>query len=133
MQQQRSSSQFKHRLPTNSQWFGVQGSNDSLEISLILSPQLWNNWVQTGQQGEGITLLTQREVRIDNYATAKLLNIPFAAYERQPIAIKTTILTSGGKTTTNQLSINNPVFRFTLPTKAATNKPLTQAVNANLC
>ncbi|MBK7529032.1 MAG: T9SS type A sorting domain-containing protein [Sphingobacteriales bacterium] len=93
---------------------GVQGSNDSLEISLILSPQLWNNWVQTGQQGEGITLLTQREVRIDNYATAKLLNIPFAAYERQPIAIKTTILTSGGKTTTNQLSINNPVFSFYL-------------------
>ncbi|MBK8677548.1 MAG: M4 family metallopeptidase [Sphingobacteriales bacterium] len=102
---------------------GLQGSNDSIEISLVLSPQLWDNWVSTGQQGQGITWLTQREVRIDDYQTAKLLNIPFAPYERQPIAIKTTILTGGNKTINYENYFINGNFSFYLTHQAAFNQP----------
>ena len=108
---------------------GLQGANDSIEISLILSPTLWNNWVSTGQQSQGITLLTQREVRIDNYQTAKLLNIPFVAYERQPIAIKTTILTNGNKTTYWQNNLNNIEFKFSVFHEAATNTAINPSSN----
>ena len=93
----------------------VEALSSLVEISLVLSPELWNRWVNNGQQGTGIQVVGQREVRITNMETARLFNIPFDPREFLPFSIKTTILTGSGKnapTVSPQLP-NNYAFRIT--------------------
>jgi hypothetical protein len=64
------------------------GSTEALdnlvEISWVLSPDLWAKWESTGKQGEGIQEIGEREVKITDMETAKLLNLPFDPREFQP-------------------------------------------------
>ena len=84
-----------------------------LEISFVLSPELWDKWQSTGAQGEGIQEIDTREVKITNMETAKLLDIPFDPREFQPFAIKVTILTTSGKRETLNYLPDEFGFRIT--------------------
>ncbi|MCC7224580.1 MAG: T9SS type A sorting domain-containing protein, partial [Chitinophagales bacterium] len=91
----------------------VDALENILEISFVLSPDLWDKWQSTGAQGEGIQEIDTREVKITNMETAKLLDIPFDPREFQPFAIKVTILTSSGKRETLNYLPDNFGFRIT--------------------
>jgi hypothetical protein len=91
----------------------VEALGGMLEISFVLSPELWDKWESTGKQGEGVQIIGEREVRITDMETARLLDIPFDPREFQPFAIKVTILTNSGKQETLNLLPNNFSFRIT--------------------
>lgn len=96
-----------------------------LEVSMVLSPELWDKWESTGKQGEGVQIIDEREVKITNMETAKLLNIPFNPYEFEPIAIKVTFLTADGKRESLPLLPDTYGFRITHQSSNAStiNKP----------
>ena len=94
-----------------------------LEISFVLSPELWDKWQSTGAVGEGVQVIGTREVKITNMETARLLNIPFDPREFQPFAIKVTLLTGSGKQETLNLLPNDLGFRITHGSSQAINKP----------
>lgn len=84
--------------------------NEVLKIELILGQPLWDKWASTGFKGEGIQITAEREVKITDMTTAKLLDIPFDPREFQPFAIRATILSYSGKTTNMP---NDYTFRVT--------------------
>jgi len=99
--------------------------HDILEISFVLSPELWAKWESTGKQGDGVEIISNREVKITDIETAKLLNIPFDAGKSEPMAIKTTLLTNSGKQETLNFLPDNFSFRITHRSSdgSAINKP----------
>lgn len=101
----------------------VAALENMLEISFVLSPELWDKWESTGKQGTGIQIINEREVKITNMETAKLLNIPFDPREFQPFAIKVTILSNSGKQETLNLLPNDFSFRITHGSSQPINKP----------
>jgi hypothetical protein len=101
----------------------IEALEGMLEISFVLSPELWEKWESTGKEGEGVQIIGEREVKITNMETAKLLNIPFDPREFQPFAIKVTILTSSGKRETLNLLPNDFSFRITHGSSQPINKP----------
>lgn len=72
------------------------GSQEALEqllkVEIIPSEKIWQRWTETGQKGEGVQVVSDRLIRITNLETAKLLDIPFDPNDKEPIAIKVTIL-----------------------------------------
>ena len=107
------------------------GSTEALdnlvEISWVLSPDLWAKWESTGKQGEGIEEIGEREVKITDMETAKLLNLPFDPREFQPLAIKVTILTSSGKRET--LNYLPDEFGFRITHRSSDGSPINQPSN----
>lgn len=91
----------------------TEALNNLVEITWVLSPELWEKWESTGKQGEGVQVVGEREVKITDMETAKLLNIPFDPREFQPLAIKVTILSSSGKRETLSYLPNDFSFRIT--------------------
>jgi len=67
-----------------------------LDIRWIMSEEMWTKWESTGKQGEGIQIIGDKEVKITDLSTAKLLNIPFESKEYQPLATKVTLIVGDG-------------------------------------
>lgn len=88
----------------------TEALNEILSVELILGQALWDKWASTGFKGEGIQITAEREIKITDMATAKLLDIPFNPREFQPFAIRATILSYSGKTTSLP---NDYTFRVT--------------------
>ena len=105
----------------------VEALYDILEISFVLSPELWDKWESTGKQGEGIEEIDTREVKVTNMETAKLLNIPFDPREFQPFVIKVTILTSSGKRET--LNYLSDEFGFRITHRSSDGSPINKPSN----
>jgi len=105
----------------------VEALQDIMEISFVLAPELWEKWQSTGAVGEGVQVIDEREVKITNMETAKLLNIPFDAREFQPIAIKVTFLTANGKRESLPLLPDNYGFRITH--QSSNGSPITKPSN----
>lgn len=98
-----------------------------MEISFKLSPELWNKWTETGKKSVGISIIAEREVKITNFETAKLLDIPFNGQEFSPIAIKVTILSNSGK---NLQTSNFPKhFGFRITHQSSNNEPINAPSN----
>ncbi|MGB0839571.1 MAG: T9SS type A sorting domain-containing protein [Chitinophagales bacterium] len=71
---------------------------DNILVEMFLSNDLWTKWASTGRNGQGISVdEINKIVEINDFETAKLLNIPFNAKEFQPIAVKVTLLSGAGK------------------------------------
>ena len=104
-----------------------QGNTEALsslmEISFVLSPELWSKWESTGKMGEGVQIIGEREVKITNMETAKLLNIPFDPKEFQPLAIKVTILSTSGKREIATILPDSFGFRVTHSSHQPINRP----------
>ena len=105
----------------------IEALTNILEISFVLSPELWEKWQSTGAQGEGIQEIDTREVKITNMETAKLLDIPFDPREFQPFAIKVTILTSSGKRET--LNYLPEEFGFRITHRSSDGSPINKPSN----
>lgn len=73
-----------------------EGSSEALEqllkVEIIPSEKIWQRWTETGRKAEGVQVVADRLIRITNLETAKLLDIPFDPNDKEPIAIKITIL-----------------------------------------
>jgi hypothetical protein len=72
-----------------------------VKVEIITGDNLWQKWQSTGLEGEGITVTGEKIIEVTNLETAKLLNIPFDAHSYEPIAIRTTVFASSGKSSAN--------------------------------
>lgn len=64
-------------------------------FDLVFTQTLWDKWTSTGAQGIGLSILEDKVVRITNFNTAKLLNIPMLANERNALGLKLTRISTG--------------------------------------
>ena len=103
--------------------------NNVLEVSFVLSPELWAKWESTGKESEGIEIIDEREVKVTNLEIAKLLNLPFDAREFQPFAIKVTIITNTGKTVQNTFSSLPEDFGFRITHRSSDGSPINKPSN----
>ncbi|MGB1206514.1 MAG: T9SS type A sorting domain-containing protein [Chitinophagales bacterium] len=103
--------------------------NNVLEVSFVLSPELWAKWESTGKESEGIEIIDEREVKVTNLEIAKLLNLPFDAREFQPFAIKVTIITNTGKTVQSTFSSLPEDFGFRITHRSSDGSPINKPSN----
>lgn len=69
-------------------------------------------------------IIDEREVKITNMETAKLLNLPFDPREFQPFAIKATFLTNSGKRETVDLSALPARYGFRITHHSSDGSPI---------
>ena len=93
-----------------------------IQVDLIPGVDLWNKWASTGFKGEGIQIVGERQIKITNLETAKLLDIPFNAKEFEPFAIKVTVLSTTGKKPANNIP-KEFVFKITHSSSEPINSP----------
>lgn len=84
-------------------------------FDLVFTQSLWDKWTSTGSQGIGVTILEDKLVRITNFNTAKLLNIPMLANERQGIGLRLTRIGTGK----NDNFTPNPDFKLIVTHEAS--------------
>jgi hypothetical protein len=70
---------------------------DLVQIEIITNAELWDRWISSGAKGEGIQIISERTIKITDLSVAKMLDIPFDPYQKEPIAIKVTLITTTGK------------------------------------
>jgi hypothetical protein len=72
---------------------GLSGTQQStpLYVDFVLSPTLWQRWVNSGMQCQGVTVLAPRVLRATNLGLANISNIPFNSLESLPLGVQVTM------------------------------------------
>lgn len=96
---------------------------ENVNIDLVLTDELWNNWQSTGLKGDGVVVIAPKIVRIVDCSQAKLKDIPFDGSERQVLGLKASLVSgknSPNFTTSYRLKIthesSDPSIVITPPT-----------------
>lgn len=80
--------EFNANVNINVEGMSQSNLNENVGIELIPNQELWDRWSSTGQASEGLEVVDDGVLRVIDPQTARLLNVPLEAYQREVLSVQ---------------------------------------------